>query len=277
MRIDAHQHFWRYQAAQYPWIQPEWPIRRDCLPPDLEPLLNESKIDASVAVQARQTLEESHWLLSLADHHPSIAGVVGWVDLLSPEVENQLAGLASHPKLVGVRHVVQDEPDDQFLARPAFLNGLAKLAPLNLTYDLLVFPRQLPAAIDATQKLPSQVFVLDHIAKPPIRDRVLSPWREQIQILAQSPNVFCKLSGLVTEAYWTAWKPEDFRPFLDVVFDAFGPNRLMFGSDWPVCLLAGTYPAVVDIIAKYVRQLSPADQDSIFGGNAARCYRIPQA
>jgi L-fuconolactonase len=238
MRLDSHQHFWKFNPAEYGWMQPDWPIRRDFLPSDLQPLLNQQQLAGSIAVQARQTIEESRWLLSLADQSPLIKGVVGWVDLRSDRVEEQLAEFTPHPRFVGVRHVVQDEPDDRFMLRPDFIRGIGKLKQFDLTYDLLVFPQQLPAAIELVRRFPEQPFVLDHIAKPRIRDGTLSPWRDHIRELAQAQNVCCKVSGLVTEADWANWKAEDFRPFLDIVFEAFGEDRLMFGSDWPVCLLA---------------------------------------
>jgi L-fuconolactonase len=274
MRIDAHQHFWRYDPAQYPWMQESWPIRRDYLPEDLTPLLSAAGLDASIAVQARQTFEESKWLLALADAAPHIAGVVGWVDLRSPQVEKQLAELDAHPKFVGVRHVVQDEPDDRFLLRADFQAGLARVYERGLVYDLLVFPRQLRAAIGLAGKFPHQKFVLDHIAKPPIRDGKISPWREDIRELAKWPNVWCKVSGMITEASWQGWKASDLRPYLDVVVEAFGPTRLMFGSDWPVCLLAGSYAQVHEIVADYSRQFTPAEQESIFGGAARAFYGL---
>lgn len=272
MKLDAHQHFWRFDAAQYPWMKPDWPIRRDFLPPDLEPLLAQAGLDGSIAVQARQTIEESRWLLQSADQHALIKGVVGWVDLRSDCVEDQLAELSRHPRFVGVRHVVQDEPDERFLLRPDFLRGLGLLTQFNLTYDLLVFPKQLAAAIEIARQLPEQPFVLDHAAKPFIRDGTLSPWREQIRELARAANVACKISGLVTEARWSGWQREDFRPYLDVVFEAFGVDRLMFGSDWPVCLLAARYEEVFEIVEEYTRQFSEEDRARIFGGNASRFY-----
>ncbi|MHC1763159.1 MAG: amidohydrolase [Verrucomicrobiia bacterium] len=274
MRIDAHQHFWQYDATQYPWIQPTWPIRKSFLPPKLEPVLRQAQIDGSIAVQARQSLEETHWLLELADQYPLVAGVVGWVDLRSPDVADQLASLAQRRKLVGVRHVVQDEPDDRFLLDAAFVRGLGELRAFKLVYDLLVYPRQLPAAIELVEKLPDQRFVLDHIAKPPIREGRLEPWRQDLRLLAQAPNVFCKVSGMVTEADWTRWKPEDFRPYLDVVFEAFGTDRVMFGSDWPVCLLAADYSRVLKLVTDYVNRLTIADQERFFGGTAALCYLL---
>lgn len=272
MKLDAHQHFWKYSAAEYPWMKRGWPIRHDFLPPDLAPLLARAGLDGCIAVQAQQSLEENRFLLGLADAHSIVKGVVGWVDLRSKKVDVQLAEFSRHPKFVGVRHVVQDEPDDNFLIRKDFTNGIGRLAQFKLTYDLLVFPKQLPAAIRLVKKFPNQPFVLDHIAKPPIKSGVISPWREQICELARHPNVMCKVSGMVTEANWKSWKKADFRPYLDVVFEVFGSGRLMFGSDWPVALLAGTYARVFDVAHRYCTALTAAEQKKIFGGNAVRFY-----
>jgi L-fuconolactonase len=274
MRIDSHQHFWRYSAEQYPWIQAGWPIRRDFLPADLEPLLTTAGIDGSIAVQARQSLEESRWLLELADQSPLIKGVVGWVDLRSPLVEQQLDSLSRHPKFVGVRHVVQDEPDSDFMLGQEFQRGIAALKAFGLTYDLLVYPKQLPAAIKLVEKFPDQPFVLDHIAKPQIKAAGIDPWREHIQTLASLPNCSCKVSGLVTEADWTGWQAEDFQPYLDVIAAAFGMDRLLYGSDWPVCLLAGSYERVFHLAANFAKSFSPVDQARFFGGNAAKFYCV---
>ena len=274
MRIDSHQHFWRFNPADYGWMQPDWPIRRDFLPIDLEPELRAWNLDGCVAVQARQSLAESRWLLELAEGASLIRGVVGWVDLCSPNVAKELEEFAAHPKFVGVRHVVQDEADDRFMLRQDFQHGIAELHRFGLTYDLLVFPRQLPAAIALAQKFPEQPFVLDHLAKPAIKDGALSPWREQIRELAKLPNVACKVSGMVTEADWQNWRADDFKPYLDTVFEAFGPERLMFGSDWPVCLLAGSYERVFGLVENYVRQLSADIHAKFFGGNAARFYGL---
>ena len=274
MKLDSHQHFWKYDATQYGWMKPEWPIRRDLLPGDLEPLLARCGLDGAIAVQARQTLEESRWLLELADAHPLIQGVVGWVDLRSERVEEQLARFAAHPRFVGVRHVVQDEPDDDFLLRPEFVRGIRALRQFQLRYDLLIFPKQLPAAIELVRRFPEQPFVLDHLAKPFIRDGVLSPWREQIHTLATAPNVCCKISGMVTEAHWQHWRAADFRPYLDVVFAAFGPERLLFGSDWPVSLLAATYEQSFGLVNDYLAQFPTATRDQILGGNAAKFYGL---
>lgn len=274
MRIDSHQHFWNYSEEQYPWIQPDWPIRRTFLPDDLKPLLNSAGLDGSIAVQARQRIEESRWLLELADQSPIIKGVVGWVDLQSPEVEFQLEELSKHPKFAGVRHVVQDEPDDEFMLGDAFQRGISKLKPFGLTYDVLIFPRQLPSAVRLIEAFPEQAFVLDHMAKPLIKDACIDPWREHMQHLASHSNCLCKVSGMVTEANWNTWKADDFKPYLDVVFECFGMERLMYGSDWPVCLLAGDYERVHGLASGYVEQFDPADQARFFGGNAARFYCV---
>ena len=272
MRLDSHQHFWSYSAAEYPWIPAGSALQRDWLPGDLAKLQADLNFDGSIAVQARQSLAESRWLLALAEANPRIKGVVGWVDLQSDAVEEQLGELSRNPRFVGARHVVQDEPDDRFLLRPEFVRGIGRLRQFGLTYDLLIFPRQLPAAIELVRQFPEQPFVLDHIAKPSIRTGALSPWREQIQELAQFPNVLCKVSGMVTEADHRAWKPEDFRPFLDVVFGSFGVGRLMFGSDWPVCLLAAGYEQTFSLVRDYVAQVPMESQRGLFGETAARFY-----
>ena len=272
MRLDSHQHFWAYDAAEYPWIPQGSPLHRDWLPHDLVEVQAPLGFDGSIAVQARQTLEESRWLLALADLAPAIKGVVGWVDLRSEQVAQQLAEFAAHPKAVGVRHVVQDEADDRFLVQPEFVRGIAALAAFGLAYDLLIFPRQLPAAIELARQFPAQPFVLDHLAKPAIKTGAISPWREQIRELAKCPNVLCKVSGMITEADHRAWRPEDLRPYLDVVFEAFGVERLMFGSDWPVCLLAGSYEQVFQLVDDYAAHLTACDRAALFGGNAVRFY-----
>ncbi len=272
MRIDSHQHFWRFNDAEYGWMKPDWLIRCDYLPADLEPLLKSCSLDGCVAVQARQSLEETRWLLELATRAPIIRGVVGWVDLRSPQVEQQLEQFAHDAKLVGVRHVVQDEPDERFMLRADFQRGIKTLRQFGLTYDILAFPHQLPAAIALVRAFPEQPFVLDHLAKPLIAAGILSPWREYIMALASLPNVLCKLSGMITEAKWHGWRDTDFRLYLDVVFQAFGVNRLMFGSDWPVALLAGTYEQIVTLVGDYIAELSEEEQAKIFGGNATRFY-----
>jgi len=274
-RLDAHQHFWQYDPSQHVWMTGEMQrLRRDFLPADLRPQLSAAGFDGSVAVQARQTLEETDWLLRLADEHDFIRGVVGWVDLRSPDVDRQLAKYAVRPKLVGVRHVVHDEPDDLFMLLPEFVHGISRLCEFDLVYDLLLFPRHLPTAVKLVSRFPRQRFVLDHIAKPPIRDGRISPWREDLKELAGFPGVSCKLSGMVTEAEWGRWHPEEFHRYLDAVVDAFGTDRLMAGSDWPVCLLSGEYAATMGIVAEYVRQFPRDVGDAILGGNCAKIYRL---
>jgi L-fuconolactonase len=272
-RIDAHQHFWKYSAAEYPWIPHGSPLQRDCLPKDLAKEQAKVGLHGSIAVQARQTLEETRWLLELSDESPLLRGVVGWVDLRSDYVEEQLAEFVRHPKFVGVRHVVQDEPNE-FMLQPDFLGGIEALREFGLTYDILIYPRQLPAAIQLVKTFPEQPFVLDHIAKPDIKTGTISTWREQIRELAEAPNLLCKVSGMVTEADHRAWKPDDFRPYLDLIFETFGPDRLMFGSDWPVCLLAANYEQTFALVDEYTRSLPPAAREALFGGNAARFYGV---
>jgi len=276
--IDAHQHFWRYSPGAYPWIDERMAVlKQDFLPGDLQPLLVAEGLDGCVAVQASQSLDETRFLLELADGHSHVKAVVGWVDLLSPELERQLEGFAARPRLRGIRHIAQDEPDDAWLAREDVIRGVGALARFGLSYDILVFARQLPAAIRLARALPEQPFVLDHVAKPEVAAGRLDPWRAQLSQLAELPNVHCKLSGLITEARWDAWKPDDFRPYLDVVLEAFGPGRLMFGSDWPVCLLAGTYAEVIGLARRAIAALSRDEQAAVLGGNAARFYGIEAA
>ena len=279
MRIDSHQHFWNYSAAEYPWISAGMErLACDHLPADLEAVARPVGVVGSVAVQARQSLAETRWLLSLAKKHPFIRGVVGWVDLRSEHVADDLAILADDEKFVGVRHVVQDEPDPRFVLGEAFVRGVRALHRFGLTYDLLIYPHQLPAAIDLVGLLPEQPFVLDHLAKPriklPPKAGELADWRRGIETLARHDNVCCKLSGLVTEVAWRQWQPADFTPVLDIALAAFGPDRLMFGSDWPVCLLSAEYAEVVGIIDDFISTLTPAEQSLIWADTACRVYRI---
>lgn len=273
LRLDAHQHFWRYDAAQYPWIPVGSPLERDWLPVDLHAVQQPLEFDGSIVVQARQSLAESDWLLGLADADARIHGVVGWVDLRAPNVSTDLARLARHPRFVGVRHVLQDEPDDRFALLPEFVRGIGLLRQFRLTYDLLIYPRQLAAAIELVRRFPEQPFVLDHLAKPEIRLGRRDPWQQQLRELAALPNVYCKVSGMVTEADHQQWRADDFRPYLDTVFEAFGPSRLMWGSDWPVCLLAGSYDRVHALVDEYASGLSNSERDALFGGTCVAFYR----
>lgn len=275
MRIDAHQHFWNYDPAEYAWISDAMPgLKCHRLPADLKPLLDAARFSGCIAVQARESLEETRFLLDLAQQHDFVRGVVGWVDLCSAEVERQLEIFAADPRLVGVRHIVQDEPEDRFLLREDFRRGIAALAHFNLAYDVLIYPRQLPAAVEFVPLFPRQRFVLDHIGKPPIGEGSLEPWATRIRELARNSNLYCKLSGMVTEAKWKQWRAEDFHPYLDVVLESFGPERLMIGSDWPVCMLSAEYPDTMRIVTDYIARLSADDQEGILGGNCARFYQL---
>ncbi|HUW18806.1 MAG TPA: amidohydrolase family protein [Sedimentisphaerales bacterium] len=275
MKIDTHQHFWKYNERDYGWMGPGMEsLRRDRLPADLAGLLKKAGVDGTVAVQARQCLEETEFLLRLADENPFIKGVVGWVDLRSPQLQVQLESFCYHPKLRGVRHVVHDEPDDNFMLRDDFVHGISRLRKYNLTYDLLLFPKHLAVACELVARFPEQSFILDHISKPYIKDRKMEPWASDIRRLASFKNVSCKISGMVTEADWHHWKPEDFTPYMDTVLGAFGADRIMVGSDWPVCTVAGQYEKVIAIAADYVKKLSPNEQEAIWSANAKRIYQV---
>ena len=275
-RIDAHHHLWRYDAQEYAWITDEMAVlRRDFLPSDLRAALRAANVDAAIAVQARQTLEETEWLLNCAEDAPEIAAVVGWLPL---KAEN-LSGLldkTSSPRLAGVRHIVQAEPDG-FLDDPAFNRGIAQLAGRGLTYDVLIYERQLPEAIRFVDRHPLQPFVLDHAGKPRIAAGELEPWATKIRELALRPNICCKLSGLVTEANWSEWDFESLRPYLDVCVEAFGTDRLMVGSDWPVCLVAASYAGWWAVLEEYFSAFSANEKEKIFGANAAAFYHLSAA
>jgi len=274
MKIDAHHHFWRYIAEEYGWITDAMAvIRHNFLPETLAPMLQSLKIDGTVAVQARQTVAETNWLLELAARHRFIKGVVGWVPLDDPQVEKLLDVLADDPRLKGVRHLLQAEPS-VFMETSGFNAGLRAVAAQGLTYDLLVFARQLPAAIELVDRHPRLRFVVDHIAKPIIAGPPPPEWRQRIAELAKRPHVCCKFSGLVTEVRGDQWTPELLWPYFDVVLDAFGPERLMFGSDWPVCLVASDYTRWFRFVESCVEDLEPHERDRILGGTAAAFYRL---
>jgi L-fuconolactonase len=276
MRIDAHHHFWHYTPDEYGWIDEQMAaIRRDFLPADLAPEIAAAGIDAVLSVQARQTIAETEWLLSQANAHPWIAGVVGWLPLADPSVPQLLEHYAANPHLKGLRHVLQAEPD-AYMDRPEFNFGLSQLRAHNLTWDILIHHAQLPAAIRLVDRHPDQVFVLDHIAKPSIRTGEIEPWKRDLTELARRPNVFCKLSGVVTEANYKTWNYDQIAPYLDAALHAFTPNRLMFGSDWPVCLVATTYGDWVRTIDRFAATLSAADREAIFHTTAARAYRLDE-
>jgi L-fuconolactonase len=274
MRIDAHQHFWIYNQREYDWIDETMAaIRRDFLPADLKPQLERAEFGGCVLVQVRQTLEETRWLLELAKNNPFILGVVGWVDLRSPRVRADLESFAGNSKLVGIRHIVQSEPDD-FLLDADFQRGISMLEEFDLAYDLLIYTKHLPLAAEFVKRFPRQRFVLDHLAKPPIRSGAVDLWARGIRELASFPNVYAKVSGLVTEADWHAWKPEDVRPYLDVAFESFGAKRLMIGSDWPVCTVAASYARVVNLVKDYMSNYAVQEQEAVLGGNAASFWRL---
>jgi L-fuconolactonase len=275
MNIDAHQHFWKYNPQRDRWITDQMPIlKRDFLPDDLIKELRANGIDGCVAVQADQSETETEFLLSLAQQHGWIAGVVGWLDLSSAKLPERLAHFSRFTKLRGLRHIVQSETDDRFMLREDFCRGVARLKDFDLTFDILIYPRQLPAAIEIVNQFPQQKFVLDHTAKPSIRTGNIDRWAEQIRVLAGSPNVYCKVSGLVTEANWTNWRPAEFEPYLDVAFNLFGPDRVIFGSDWPVCLLAATYRQVRELVEQYIVRLPSQVREKIFGLNAIEFYGL---
>lgn len=278
MNIDSHQHFWQYDSARDSWITDEMSIlKRDLMPAELIAELRLNSIDGCVAVQADQSERETTFLLALAAEYQEIKGVVGWVDLCSPSLPQRLDYFSQFEKLCGFRHIVQSEPDDRFLVRENFIRGIRQLRRFNYTFDILIYPRQLPAAIELVEKIPEQRFVLDHMAKPEIRSGEIRQWAMQIRALAANPNVFCKASGLVTEADWHHWGDSDFKPYLDVVFDAFGLDRIMFGSDWPVCLLAGEYGKVKKLLLNHIRDLPIDQQKKIFGLNAISFYGLKNA
>ena len=274
MRIDAHHHFWRYDPVAFAWIDDGMKrIRNDYLPADLERALERTGVDGVVSVQARQCLAETRWLLELTEQHDFIKGVVGWVDLAAPGLEPVLESL-THPKLKGLRHVVQGEPDDDFILGADFNRGIRSLARFDLVYDILILPRHLPFAIRFVDQHPAQTFVLDHMAKPSIRDGLMEPWARQIRELARRPNVYCKVSGMVTEARYESWTETQFRPYFDVVLGAFGPRRLMFGSDWPVCLVACEYDRWYGLVSSWIGGLSLDEQARVLGGTAVVAYKL---
>ena len=276
-RIDSHHHLWCYDKREYGWIGENMEaLARDFLPEHLEEELVESGIRGSIAVQARQTLVETQWLSGLADRFDFIRGIIGWAPIASREFSEILQQLKSYKKLKGLRHVIQDESDDEFILRPEFNRGIELLKKYSLVYDILIYDRHLPAAISFVDRHPSQIFVLDHIGKPRIRDHEIESWRTNMQTLAQRENVYCKLSGLVTEADWNNWRAADLKPYVDVALDTFGPRRLMAGSDWPVCLLATTPKKWFCTLGELIRPLSVSEQEMILGGVATEVYALDE-
>ena len=273
--IDAHHHFWRYEPQAYSWISDSMSVlRRDFLPSDLEERMDSNGVSGAVSVQARQSLEETAWLAEISSQHDFIRGVVGWVPFRDHDVKEHLDRFSEHPKIKGYRHVVQDEPDDNFLLRDDFNHGIRALQSTGLVYDILIYERHLPPAIQFVDRHPNQIFVLDHIAKPRIRDRVFSPWRENLRALARRENVYCKVSGVVTEDVWRGWTLQSVAPYLDGALEAFGPRRLMFGSDWPMLELAAGYSDWVGAIRDWARVLSADEQRWLFLETAVEAYRL---
>lgn len=275
LKIDAHQHFWIYDEVRDSWISADMAVlRADFMPPQLLPELQQNHFDGCVVVQSDQSQAENLFQLKNAEAHDFVKGVVGWVDLRSEDIDDQLSALSGYDKLKGFRHILQGEPDRALMLKPEFLNGIGKLKRFGYTYDILIFPDQLKYAAEFAARFPDQPFVLDHIAKPDIKNGRIEEWKKDIEALAKYDNVYCKVSGMVTEADHKNWKREDFNPYLDVVFEAFGIDRLMYGSDWPVCLLAGSYQQVLDVMEGYTSKLSANEQAMFWGGNATKFYNL---
>lgn len=276
--IDSHQHFWKMDLPfEYGWLHEEQhrPICRDYLPRDLLPHMQAAGVERSVLVQTQHTLEENRWALKLAEENPFIVGVVGWVDLAAEDVEDQLSEFLQHPKFVGVRHITQGEPDDDFIVRPDVVRGLKVLQKHGVPFDLLFYTQHLRHATTLAQMLPDLPMVIDHLSKPKIREQKLATWREELLQAAQYPNLYCKLSGMVTEADWKSWKPADLKPFVDTALEAFGPARCLFGSDWPVCELAASYEDVFAALKEVLGPITASEESQIFGQTAASFYQLP--
>ncbi len=275
LKIDAHQHFWIYDEVRDSWITPDMAVlRADFMPPKLLTALQQHHFDGCVVVQSDQSMAENLFQIKNADAYDFVKGIVGWVDLRAENIEDQLSELSEYGKLKGFRHILQGETDRALMLTPDFLNGVGKLNQFGYTYDILIFPDQLKYAKEFATRFPDQPLVLDHIAKPEIKSGRIEEWEKDIKALASCENVYCKVSGMVTEADWNNWKAEDFNPYLDVVFEAFGPKRLMYGSDWPVCLLAASYQQVVNLMEEYTSKLSADEQSLFWGDNASRFYNL---
>lgn len=276
MRIDSHHHFWNYSPTEHVWMTDEYSaIRRNFGPDELNPLTEAAGVSGTVVVQARQNLAETEWLLMLSQRFPTILGVVGWVDLCAPDVNEQLSRFAvPGSRLKGVRHVLHDEPDDRYMLRNDFQRGIAQLADYSMTYDLLLFPRHLKYALELVTRFADQPFVLDHLGKPDIAHGEMEPWRTGIVALADCRNVYCKISGLLTLAEWNEWSAPDFTPYVDVLIEAFGPDRLMLGSDWPVCTVSGGYSESIHAVDESLNRLSVAEREQIESATATEFYRL---
>ena len=274
MKIDSHQHFWQFDPVRDAWIDDSMQIiARDFLPNDLKPILKESQVGGCVAVQADQSEVETHFLLNLAAQNPFIKGVIGWVDLKAEDLPQRLEYFSKNPLFKGVRHILQGEKEG-YILQDSFLKGIGQLKDFNLTYDILIYPHQIKEAIELVKKNPEQPFVLDHLAKPYIKDKKIKEWASDIKQLAAFKNVHCKLSGMITEADWNHWQSSDFKDYMSVVLEVFGEDRIMFGSDWPVCLLAGSYQHVIRIVEDFIQNLSSTDRNKIMGENARNFYKL---
>jgi len=275
MVIDSHQHFWIYETEKHAWIDDDMKvIRKNFLPEDLKIVYQENNVDGCVAVQADQTLAETDFLLDLAEKNDFIKGIVGWIDLRAANIDEVLNQYSAFPKLKGFRHVVQGEADHNFMLRPDFLNGIAALEKYNFTYDILIFPHQLGAALELIRRFPNQKFVIDHIAKPYIKDGFYDGWASLMKAISEYPNVYCKLSGMTTEADYNNWTSEQIEPYMQLVLDSFGANRILFGSDWPVCLVAGNYTKTKELVTNFIAKLNSEEQAAIMGGNAIEFYNL---
>ena len=275
MKIDSHHHFWKYDPVTYSWMNEKMGVlKKDYQPEDLKAEINSSNIDGVISVQADQSMRETDDLLKHANEHSFIQGVVGWFPLAEPELEGLLERYASNPWLKGVRHVVQDEPDDRFILGDAFNAGIRRLKPHNLVYDILIYERQLGASIEFVDRHPGQVFVLDHVAKPRIGDQVIEPWKTQMFDMAKRENVYCKLSGMATEGNWQSWTKEDLWPYIEIALEAFGPARMMLGSDWPVARLAVEYGDWINLCRESISSLSETERALVEGGVATQAYDL---
>jgi L-fuconolactonase len=275
LKIDAHQHFWYFDPIKDSWMTNEMSvIKKDFIPQDLQPVLGENGFDGCVLVQVDQSENENDFLLELAVKNDFIKGVIGWVDLQAEKLNERLAYYQQFKKLKGFRHILQGEKDRAYMLKPEFIRGISVLTQFNYTYDILIFPDQLQYTEKFVESFPEQKFVIDHLAKPYIKDKKIDGWKGDIQQLAQYENVFCKISGMVTEASWQSWEENDFMPYIDVVVNTFGTDRVMFGSDWPVCLLAATYNEVVHIVKNYFSSFTENEQDKVFGQNAIKFYNL---
>ena len=275
LKIDAHQHFWKFDPVRDAWINDEMAvIQRDFFPEDLQPVLQVSGFDGCVAVQADQSEEETGFLLDCAEKNDFVKGVVGWVGLRSADVESRLEYYSQFKKLKGFRHILQGETQRDFMLRPDFLRGIKALKKFGYRYDILIYPDQLKYTPDFVSRFPDQPFVIDHIAKPYIKNNLIDEWMRDMEAVARYQNVYCKLSGMVTEADWKSWNNADLRPYIDVVVNSFGTDRIMYGSDWPVCLVAAQYKQVYDVAGNYFAGFSKTEQEKVFGGNAIRFYGL---